>query len=89
MATETSAVPPQLSSHNQLYRQVGLIGLLWASEGSIIGSGWLFGAQGALATAGPAALLSWGIAAVIVIVLAFGVVYLRLVRPGIIKSANE
>jgi len=25
----------------------------------------------------------------IVIVLAFGVVYLRLVRPGIIKSANE
>ena len=68
--TETPAVSPQASSHNQLYRQVGLIGLLWASEGSIIGSGWLFGAQGALATAGPAALLSWGIAAVIVIVLA-------------------
>jgi amino acid transporter len=70
METETPAVPPEVSSHNQLYRQVGLIGLLWASEGSIIGSGWLFGAQGALATAGPAALLSWGIAAVIVIVLA-------------------
>jgi hypothetical protein len=29
------------------------------SGGSIIGSGWLFSAQGALATAGPAALISW------------------------------
>ena len=27
-----------------LDRDVGLLGLLWASEGSIIGSGWLFGA---------------------------------------------
>ena len=25
-------------------RGVGFLGLLWASEGSIIGSGWLFGA---------------------------------------------
>src|SRR5579875_516449 len=47
-----------------------MIGLLWASEGSIIGSGWPFGAQGALAQAGPAALLSWGIATVIIVVLA-------------------
>ena len=27
-------------------RGVGFLGLLWASEGSIIGSGWLFGAVG-------------------------------------------
>ena len=53
-----------------LNRRIGLIGLLWASEGSIIGSGWLFGAQGALANAGPAALVSWAIAAVIIILLA-------------------
>ena len=27
-----------------LRREIGFIGLLWASGGSIIGSGWLFGA---------------------------------------------
>src|SRR3954453_9809242 len=42
-----------------LKREIGLIGLLWASVGSIIGSGWLFGAQKALVTAGPAAIISW------------------------------
>ena len=30
-----------------LNREVGLVGLMWASETSIIGSGWLFGALGA------------------------------------------
>ena len=35
-----------------LERKVGFLGLLWASEGSIIGSGWLFGALGAAAIAG-------------------------------------
>ena len=42
-----------------LRRDIGFVGLIWASEGSIIGSGWLFGAQGALAVAGPAAIISW------------------------------
>jgi hypothetical protein len=28
-----------------LRREIGFIGLLWASAGSIIGSGWLFGSQ--------------------------------------------
>ncbi len=36
-----------------LQRHIGLVGLIWASVGSIIGSGWLFGAQEALAVAGP------------------------------------
>ena len=53
-----------------LKRQVGLIGLLWASESSIIGSGWLFGAKKALVTAGPSAILAWGIGAVAIIILA-------------------
>jgi amino acid transporter len=53
-----------------LDRGVGFLGLLWASEGSIIGSGWLFGALGAAAIAGPSAIIGWAIAAVIVIVLA-------------------
>ncbi|WP_432937144.1 APC family permease [Kribbella sp. CA-253562] len=53
-----------------LKREVGFIGLIWASEGSIIGSGWLFGAQGALATAGPAAIISWAIGGVAILILA-------------------
>src|SRR5690242_620222 len=47
-----------------LRREIGFIGLMWASVGSIIGSGWLFGAQTALAVAGPAALISWAIGGV-------------------------
>jgi hypothetical protein len=53
-----------------LRREIGFIGLLWASGGSIIGSGRLFGAQGALATAGPAAIISWTIGAVAILLLA-------------------
>jgi amino acid transporter len=53
-----------------LRRDIGFIGLLWASGGSIIGSGWLFGAQGALAAAGPAAVISWVIGAVAILLLA-------------------
>jgi amino acid transporter len=53
-----------------LRREIGFIGLLWASGGSIIGSGWLFGAQGALSTAGPAAVISWCIGAIAIFLLA-------------------
>jgi amino acid transporter len=53
-----------------LRREIGFIGLLWASGGSIIGSGWLFGAQGALATAGPAAIISWGVGGLAIMLLA-------------------
>ncbi|HET8604650.1 MAG TPA: APC family permease [Marmoricola sp.] len=49
---------------------MGLIGLLWASMGSIIGSGWLFGAQKGLMAAGPAAIISWVIGGVAILVLA-------------------
>ena len=70
MATDTTPAAPPSMQGRSLKRRVGLIGLLWASEGSIIGSGWLFGAKGALEVAGPAAVISWGIATVIIIVLA-------------------
>ena len=50
-----------------MHRGVGFIGLLWASEGSIIGSGWLFGALTAAAIAGPSAIIAWVIASVMVI----------------------
>lgn len=53
-----------------LHRGVGFLGLLWSSEGSVIGSGWLFGALTATSIAGPSALIGWVIASVIVLVLA-------------------
>jgi amino acid transporter len=56
--------------NTKLLREVGLIGLLWASMGSIIGSGWLFGAQEALIAAGPASIIAWVIGAVCMLVLA-------------------
>src|SRR5881392_1748569 len=43
----------------KLRRDIGLLGLLFASLGSIIGAGWLFGALYASSIAGPAAVISW------------------------------
>lgn len=53
-----------------LDRGVGLLGLMWSSEGSIIGSGWLFGALTAVSIAGPSALIAWVVASLIIILLA-------------------
>ena len=46
-----------------LHRSVGFYGLMFVSLGSIIGSGWLLGALNAAKVAGPAAILSWILAA--------------------------
>ena len=71
MSTSASApAPPVANLDEGLDRKVGFLGLLWASEASIIGSGWLFGALGAATIAGPSALISWVVASIIVIILA-------------------
>src|SRR4029077_18790882 len=71
MSAVTDARPPASSRRSTaLKREVGLIGLLWASMGSIIGSGWLFGAQKGLMAAGPAAIISWVIGGVAILILA-------------------
>src|SRR5690348_476527 len=57
-------------SEGRMRRDVGLVGLTFASLGSIIGSGWLFGALYAAQAAGPAALVSWGLGGIAVILLA-------------------
>jgi len=49
---------------------VSRIGLLFVSLGSIIGSGWLFGALVSAQIAGPAAIISWILGAVTMMVLA-------------------
>ncbi|MGI8667587.1 MAG: APC family permease [Jatrophihabitans sp.] len=53
-----------------LRRSVGFWGLMFFSLGSIIGSGWLLGALTAAKVAGPASLLSWILAAIMLAVLA-------------------
>ncbi|MEV7689306.1 APC family permease [Streptomyces bungoensis] len=64
------AAPAATKAPGGLRRDVGLIGLMWASVGSIIGSGWLFGAEKAVVVAGPAAIISWVIGAVAIVLLA-------------------
>jgi amino acid transporter len=66
---QRSAPEPVLESEG-LDRGVSFLGLLWASETSIIGSGWLFGALGAAVLAGPSAILGWVLGSVIIILLA-------------------
>src|SRR3954468_22174877 len=66
----SEAKPAAHEGRPGLRREVGFIGLIWASEGSIIGSGWLFGAQKALGIAGPAAIIAWAIGGIAILVLA-------------------
>jgi amino acid transporter len=70
MASSSLNAPGAKPGGIALKREIGFIGLTWASMGSIIGSGWLFGAYFAAQAAGTAALLSWGIGAVSIIILA-------------------
>jgi amino acid transporter len=52
------------------HREVGRIALLFTALGSIIGSGWLFGAWRAAQLAGPGAVYAWIIGAVIILFVA-------------------
>ena len=59
-----------MAQAEDLRRDVGFFGLLWISTGTDLGSGWLFGAFAAVTIAGPAALIAWAVASVIIILLA-------------------
>ncbi len=54
---------------HRLRRDVGVVGLLFAAVGSIIGSGWLFGALSASQIAGPASVLAWVIGGVMIMLI--------------------
>jgi amino acid transporter len=70
-STETkSGDQPAEQSEPQLKRHVGVVGLLFASVGSIIGSGWLFGALNASQAAGPAAIISWALGGFMILLIA-------------------
>jgi amino acid transporter len=70
MATETSSVAATRPTDIGLKRELGPVGATWASESSIIGAGWLFGALSAAEAVGGAAVLAWIIAAAMIIILA-------------------
>jgi amino acid transporter len=60
-----------MSNESAIRREVGAIALMFTGLGSIIGSGWLFGAWRAAQLAGPGAIYSWVIGAVIILFVAF------------------
>ena len=68
-----------------LRREGGTIGLLYASLGAIVGSGWLFGPLHAAQQAGPLSLGSWAVGAVAILLLAL--VYAEL-GPMIPRSGS-
>ncbi|MEX1826206.1 APC family permease [Luteibacter sp. CQ10] len=57
-------------SHHHIRRDVGAFALMLTGLGSIIGSGWLFGAWHAAQLAGPGAIYAWIIGAVIILFIA-------------------
>src|SRR5439155_12946549 len=70
MTTASPTIGAAPAEARKLRRDVGLVGLLFASVGSIIGSGWLFGALNASLIAGPASLVSWVLGGAAVVLLA-------------------
>jgi amino acid transporter len=70
MASESVAAPQTQPGDVGLKREMGLIGATWASETSIIGSGWLFGSYFAALAVGSAAIICWIIAGIMIIILA-------------------
>ncbi|GBQ28069.1 APC family permease [Gluconacetobacter azotocaptans] len=78
-----------MSSH--LNRALGPWQLLFTGLSAMIGSGWLFGAQRAAATAGPAASLAWLLGAFIALVIAGVATELGAMFPvagGMVRYAN-
>ncbi|WP_326837830.1 APC family permease [Amycolatopsis rhabdoformis] len=80
MGVDAGTAPPEQAGaagdDKRLKKHFGPIGLLFTAVGSVIGSGWLFGALNAAELAGPAAIVSWGIGAVMFVLI--GMTYAEL-----------
>jgi len=59
-----------MSDHSPIRRDVGAFALMLTGLGSIIGSGWLFGAWRAAGLAGPGAVWAWVIGAIVITTIA-------------------
>lgn len=71
----STTIQPAGDDH-RLKRHIGTVGLLFTAVGSIIGSGWLFGAMNAAQQAGPASIISWLVGAVMILLI--GLTYAEL-----------
>ncbi len=68
-------------SHSRLRREVGPFALMLTGLGSIIGSGWLFGAWRAAGLAGPGAVWAWLLGAAIITTIALSYAELGAMFP--------
>ncbi|MFC7393013.1 APC family permease [Scopulibacillus cellulosilyticus] len=88
---KTSSSPPtkvKVPNDIGFKRHIGKNGLLFTSVGTIIGSGWLFAAFNAARLAGPAAIISWVLAAIMILVIAIVYSELSVIFPvsgGVIR----
>jgi amino acid transporter len=75
----------------RVHRSIGPIALMLTGLGSIIGSGWLFGAWRAAKIAGPAALVAWAIGALVILAIALAYAELGAMFPesgGMVRYAR-
>jgi amino acid transporter len=70
MATESVPAAVTRPADVGLRREMGFVGAAWASETSIIGSGWLFASWKAAYSTGTASILAWVLAGIAIIILA-------------------
>ncbi len=61
--------------------KLSLSTLIMSGVGTIIGSGWLFSAAHAASTAGPAAIFSWIIGAIMVLIIALNLIEITSIAP--------
>src|ERR1700684_3516769 len=76
---------------SSIQRNIGPVALLLTGLGSIIGSGWLFGAWKAAKIAGPAAICAWVIGAVVILATALTYAELGAMFPesgGMVRYAR-
>jgi len=59
-----------MANEHAVRREVGAVALMFTGLGSIIGSGWLFGAWRAAQLAGPGAVYAWLIGAIVILFVA-------------------
>lgn len=72
----------------QFKRQIGVGGVMFASIGAMVGSGWLFSSLYAAQLAGPSAIVSWLIATVVIIIVALTFAELGTLFPIVGGIAN-
>lgn len=76
-----AATPPR-SQRGKMHKEAGIWSLLFACLTAIVGSGWLFAPLNAAQIAGPASIVSWGVGAVAILMLAFVNAELTTAFPG-------